>query len=146
MNTTIWLHTNAFSWINVNIYTNCHMNTTIWLHTNAFSWINVEHLHKLSFEHNDLVSYQRIPFVKQLTAHWWTQTSYHGSENVASYQRLLLGKKSNTVFTRVIYALFSSLTAEKSGCVKYADFLWRSWSGFYSSIIENTVSFINILL
>jgi hypothetical protein len=25
-------------------------------------------------------------------------------------------------------------------------FLWRSWSGFYSSIIENTVRFVNILL
>jgi hypothetical protein len=29
----------------------------------------------------------------------------------------------HTVFTRVICALFSSLAAEKSGCVKYADFL-----------------------
>ena len=52
-----------------------------------------------------------------------------------------------TVFARVICALFSILTAEKSGCVKYADFfLWRSWSGFYSSIIDNTVRFVNILL
>jgi hypothetical protein len=25
-------------------------------------------------------------------------------------------------------------------------FVWRSWSGFYSSIIDNTVSFINILM
>jgi hypothetical protein len=32
---------------------------------------------------------------------------------------------------------FSILAAEKSGCLKYADFffLWRSWSGFYSSIL-----------
>ena len=53
-----------------------------------------------------------------------------------------------TVFARVIWALFFSiLTAEKSGCVKYADFfLWRSLSGSYSSIIENTVLFVNILL
>jgi hypothetical protein len=53
----------------------------------------------------------------------------------------------HTVFTRVICALFSRSAAEKSGCVKYADFfLWRSCSGFYSSVIENTASFINILL
>ena len=45
------------------------------------------------------------------------------------------------VFARVICALFFFiLAAEKSGCVRYADFfLWRSWSGFHSSIIENTV-------
>ena len=42
---------------------------------------------------------------------------------------------------------FFILAAEKSGCVKYADFfLWKSWSGFYSSVIENTVHFVNILL
>jgi hypothetical protein len=28
----------------------------------------------------------------------------------------------STVFTRVICSLFSSLAAEKSGCIKYADF------------------------
>ena len=34
-----------------------------------------------------------------------------------------------------------------SGCVKYANFfLLRFGSGFYSSIIENTVRFVNILL
>jgi hypothetical protein len=39
------------------------------------------------------------------------------------------------------------LAAAKSGCVKYAEFfLWRSRSGFYSSIIENMVRFVNILL
>jgi len=52
------------------------------------------------------------------------------------------------IFARVICALFFSIfAAEKLGCVKYADFfLWRSSSGFYSSIIENTVRFVNILL
>jgi len=30
--------------------------------------------------------------------------------------------KKNTLFDRVIWALFSLLAAEKSGCVKYADF------------------------
>jgi hypothetical protein len=30
-----------------------------------------------------------------------------------------------TVFTRIICALFSSLAAEKSGCVKYVDFFLR---------------------
>ena len=36
-------------------------------------------------------------------------------------------KDSNTVFAPVICALFFSiLAAEKTGCVKYADFFWRS--------------------
>ena len=34
--------------------------------------------------------------------------------------------KDNTAFVRVICAFFSILAAEKSGCVKYADFWWRS--------------------
>jgi len=39
------------------------------------------------------------------------------------------------ICSRNLRNFFSILAAEKSGCVKYADFfLWRSWSGFYSSI------------
>jgi len=56
------------------------------------------------------------------------------------------GTEKNTLFARVIWALFFILAAEKSVYVKYADFLCRSWSRFYSSIIENTVRFVNILL
>jgi hypothetical protein len=51
------------------------------------------------------------------------------------------------IYSHNLRTFFPGLAAEKSGCVKYADFfLWRSWSGFYSDIIENTVSFVNILL
>ena len=47
------------------------------------------------------------------------------------------------ICSRNLRTFFSILTAEKSGCVKYADFfLWKSWSGFYSRIIENTVLFL----
>ena len=43
------------------------------------------------------------------------------------------------ICSRNLRTFFSILAAEKSGCVKYEDFfLWRSWSGFYSSITENT--------
>jgi len=52
------------------------------------------------------------------------------------------------VFARVICALFFSiLAAEKSGCVKYADFIFvEVFIWVFSSIIENTVRFVNILL
>ena len=51
------------------------------------------------------------------------------------------------ICSRNLGTFFSILAAEKSGCVKYPDFfLWRYWSGFYSSIIEDTVRFVNILL
>ena len=51
------------------------------------------------------------------------------------------------ICSRNLRTFFPILAAEKSGCVKYADFfLWMSWSGFYSSIIEYTVRFVNILL
>jgi hypothetical protein len=33
-------------------------------------------------------------------------------------------KMENTIFTRVICTLFSSLAAENSGCGKYADFFF----------------------
>jgi hypothetical protein len=58
-----------------------------------------------------------------------------------------LAKRIYRICSRNLRTFFCILAAEKSGCVKYADFfLWRSWSGFYSSIIENTVRFVNILL
>ena len=45
-----------------------------------------------------------------------------------------------TVFARVICALFFYFGRWKIGVRKICGFfLWRSWSGFYSSIIENTV-------
>jgi hypothetical protein len=51
------------------------------------------------------------------------------------------------ICSRNLRTFFSILAAEKSGCLKYADFfVWRSRSGFYSSITENTVRFVNILL
>ena len=53
----------------------------------------------------------------------------------------------NTIFSGVIYAIFFPiLAAEKSGCVKYADFFVEVLIWFYSSIIENTARFVNILL
>jgi hypothetical protein len=54
----------------------------------------------------------------------------------------------NTVFSRVICALFFFYIGRwKIGVCKICGFfLWRSWSGFYSSIIENTVHFVSILL
>jgi hypothetical protein len=49
-------------------------------------------------------------------------------------------------YSRNLRTFFSILAAEKSGCVKYTDFfVFCSRSGFYSSIIENTVRFVTIL-
>ena len=48
---------------------------------------------------------------------------------------------------RNLRTFFSVLAAEKSGCVKYADFFFVEvliWD--YSSTIENTERFVNILL
>jgi len=51
------------------------------------------------------------------------------------------------ICSRNLRTFFPILAAEKSGRVKYADFfLWNSWSGFYSSMIENTVRFVIIIL
>jgi hypothetical protein len=44
------------------------------------------------------------------------------ANSLGQYEYIIIFKK-DTVFTRVICALFSSLAAEKWGCVKYADFL-----------------------
>ena len=57
-----------------------------------------------------------------------------------------------THFGRVPYLLaqfahfFSYFGRWKIGVLNMRIFLCRSWSGFYSSIIENTVRFVNILL
>jgi hypothetical protein len=51
------------------------------------------------------------------------------------------------IYSRNLRTFIYDLAAKISECVKFANFcVWRSWSGFYSSIIENTVDFINILL
>ena len=53
----------------------------------------------------------------------------------------------NTVFVRVIFSIFFLLWPLKNGVRKICGFfLWRSLSAFYSSIIKNTVRFVNILL
>jgi len=68
------------------------MNTMMWTHTNVFYWLNLEHLPKPSYEHNDVAPYQRILFVKHLTAYRHKMCD-HGSENVALYQWLILDKQ-----------------------------------------------------
>jgi hypothetical protein len=56
-------------------------------------------------------------------------------------------KTDYRIYLRNLRPFFPSLAAEKSGCVKYADFFCGGFDlGFYSSIIEHTVRFINILL
>jgi hypothetical protein len=47
---------------------------------------------QMSNEHNDVAPRQRILFNKQWTVKQWTQKCDYDSENVASYQRLLLEK------------------------------------------------------
>ena len=52
-----------------------------------------------------------------------------------------------TVFARVICALFLHFGRWKIAVRKICGFfLWRSWSGFYSSIIDNTVRFVYIFI
>jgi hypothetical protein len=46
-----------------------------------------------------------------------------------------------TVFARVICTFFFYFGRWKIGVLKIRGFFWRSWSGFYSSIIENTERF-----
>jgi hypothetical protein len=81
---------------------------------------------------------QRIVIVNiyfKMTSHW-KKSIYTISTNYTACR----------ICSRNLRTFISILAAEKSGCVKYEDFfLWRSWSGFYSSIIENAVRFVNIL-
>jgi len=59
----------------------------------------------------------------------FSQSLYHHNCRYILIFHILLSVRydSNiTLFVRVICALFSILAAEKSGCVKYADFWGRS--------------------
>ena len=72
---------------------------------------------------------------------WWSEKFWRPTRIFATSSVLrCLIYWIHTVFARVICALFSSFDHWKIGVRKICGFfLWRSWSGFYSSINENTV-------
>jgi hypothetical protein len=76
------------------------------------------------------------------------ETQSHHSKGKLVFQRILILKlfmfQYYRICSRNLSTLFSVLAAEKSGCVKYEDFFVVEV--FYSSIIENTVRFVKILL
>jgi hypothetical protein len=61
-----------------------------------------------------------------MSIQWNRNLRCAGGSVAVSSRKLLLNLEFSriTVFTSVICAHFSSLAAEKSGCVKYADLLW----------------------
>jgi hypothetical protein len=69
--------------------------------------------------------HEEVGYLELVLYIWQTET------HTSLCQRLL----NYRIYSRNLRTFFSSLAAEKSGCVKYADFF-----------VKNTVSFINILL
>ena len=94
----------------------------------------------------------RVPSVRHVSGVYDMSLQHHAliyivQPYVCSNSPPSLNVTHYRICSRNLRNFVSILAGWKIGVCKVCwFFLWRSWSGFYSSIIENTVRYVNILL